>query len=59
MSDVLIYHPGTQATATVPDDAVHHYRRSGWLLASEHEDNQAQAAKVAAKAAKTAAKSEE
>jgi hypothetical protein len=61
MSDVLIVHPPTGNTAVVPEEAVHHYRRSGWLLQSEHDENQAQAAAAAAKApkAKAAAKSED
>jgi len=54
MGDVLIYHPGTGAQVQVPEEAVYHYRQSGWLLQSEWEANQAQAAAAAAKAAKPA-----
>lgn len=39
-----MYHPGTEATISVHPDAVPHHRRSGWLLLSEHQDNQAAAA---------------
>jgi len=56
----VIYHPETQATVVVPPEAVPHYRLSGWLLLSEWEANQAQAAEAeaAAKQAKPS-KSEE
>jgi hypothetical protein len=60
--DVTVYHPGTEATVTVPESSVPHLRMSGWLLLSEHQENQAAAAEreaAAAKAAdKAAAKSE-
>ena len=49
MSDVVIYHPGTDATVAVPEEAVPHYRMSGWLLLSEHQENEA--ARVAREAA--------
>lgn len=49
MSDVLIYHPGTQAQIAVHEEAVPHYRRSGWLLQSEHDENQAAAQAAQAK----------
>ena len=55
MSDVVAYHPGTEALVTVPEESMPHLRASGWLLLSEHQDNQAQAAEREA-AAKTAAK---
>jgi hypothetical protein len=51
--DVTVYHPGTEATVDVPESSVPHLRMSGWLLLSEHQENQAAAE---AKAAKTAAK---
>ena len=41
MSDVVIYHPGTDQRASVPEDAVWHLRQSGWLLLSEHQENEA------------------
>jgi hypothetical protein len=56
VSDVEVYHPGTGATVSVPEESVPHLRISGWLLLSEHRENQAQAAKREAAAAKTAAK---
>jgi hypothetical protein len=34
---VSIYHPGLDRHTTVPEVAVPHYRRSGWLLSSEWE----------------------
>ena len=40
MSDVVIYHPGTQGQVAVPEEAVPHYRASGWLLLSEHQSNE-------------------
>ncbi len=54
--DVEVYHPGTGATVTVPESAVPHLRVSGWLLLSEHQENQAAAADREAAAAKTPAK---
>ena len=44
---VLMWHPGTQATFEAPDDAVPHYRQSGWLLASERSDHLARIAERA------------
>jgi hypothetical protein len=41
VSDVVIYHPGTQGRVAVPEEALPHYRQSGWLLLSEHEENEA------------------
>ena len=58
MSDVVIYHPVTEAIVAVPDSALPHYRMSGWLLLDEHNANQAAAAEREA-ASKTAAKSKE
>ena len=55
MSDIVMYHPVTEAIVAVPDSAVPHHRMSGWLLLSEHEANQAAAAERDA-ASKTAAK---
>lgn len=45
-----MYHPGTEATITVDPEAVPHYRRSGWLLLREHQENQAAAAAAEAAA---------
>ena len=56
MSDVVIYHPGTGGQVAVPEEAVPIYRRSGWLLLSEHNENQAAAAEREAAAAKASAK---
>jgi hypothetical protein len=56
VSEVVIYHPGTEATAAVDAGAVPHYRRSGWLLLSEHQENEGARAKAAAKSAGAAAK---
>ena len=56
MSDVVMYHPVTEAIVPVPDSAVPHLRMSGWLLLAEHEANQAAAAERDAAASKTAAK---
>ena len=41
MSDVIIYHPGTEGRVSVPEEALPHYRRSGWRLLSEHQENEA------------------
>jgi hypothetical protein len=56
MSDVMIYHPGTDATAAVPEEGLPHYRQSGWLLLSEHQQNEADRAEREAAASKPAAK---
>jgi hypothetical protein len=56
MSDVMIYHPGTDATAAVPEEAVPQLRVSGWLLLSEHQQNEADRAEREAAASKPAAK---
>jgi len=56
MSDVVIYHPGIAQQAAVPEEALPHYRQSGWLLLSEHQENEATAAEREAAASKTAGK---
>jgi hypothetical protein len=56
VSDVVAYHPVTQAQAQVPEESMPHLRASGWLLLDEHQANQAQAAEREAAAVKTAAK---
>ncbi len=56
MSDVVIYHPGTEAQVTVHEEALPQLRRSGWLLLSEHQQNEAAAAEREAAASKPAAK---
>jgi hypothetical protein len=56
VSDVVIYHPGTQARVSVPDVALPHHRMSGWVLLSEHEENEAARAEREAAASKTAGK---
>jgi hypothetical protein len=56
MSDVIIYHPGTQGRVAVPEEALPHYRMSGWLLLSEHEENEAARAEREAAASKTSVK---
>jgi hypothetical protein len=58
MSDVMIYHPGTEAQVAVPAEALPHYRASGWLLLSEHQENEAQRAEREAAASKPAGKGE-
>jgi hypothetical protein len=42
----VLYHPGIDQHIVVDPDAVPQYRQSGWLLASEHADNLAQAAEA-------------
>ncbi len=56
MSDVVVYHPVTEAIVAVPESSVPHLRASGWLTLDEHLANEAQAAEREAAAAKTAAK---
>ena len=56
MSDVVIYHEGIGQQAVVPEEALPHYRQSGWLLLSEHQANEAAAAEREAAASKTAGK---
>jgi hypothetical protein len=41
VSGVTIYHPGTQGQVSVPEESLPHYRASGWLLLSEHQENEA------------------
>ena len=50
MSEVRAYHPGTGGECVVDEEAMPHLRRSGWLLTSEWEANQAAAAEAADKA---------
>ncbi len=61
MSDVEVYHPGTSAHATVPEEALSHLRISGWLLLAEHQANQAaaEAREAAASSGKATSKSPE
>lgn len=59
MSEVRAFHPGTGGECVVDEEAMPHLRRSGWLLASEHEANQAAAAEAGDKTAAKAAKSTE
>jgi len=56
MSDVVIYHPGTDGQVAVPEESLPHYRQSGWLLLSEHQENEAAAAEREAAASKPAGK---
>jgi hypothetical protein len=56
VSDVVAYHPVTEAQAQVPEESMPHLRQSGWLLLDEHLANQAAAAERDAAASKTAAK---
>ena len=56
MSDVTIYHPGTGARETVPEESLPHHRRSGWRLLSEHEEDEAARAEREAAASKPAVK---
>ena len=54
MSDVRAYHPETRGEAVVDEEAMPHLRRSGWLLRSEWDENQASAQAAQAKGAKGA-----
>jgi hypothetical protein len=56
VSDVIIYHPETQARVAVPEEAVPHHRRSGWVLLSEHEENEAARAEREAATSKASVK---
>ena len=56
MSDVTIYHPGTGQRTSVPEESVPHHRRAGWVLLSEHEENEAARKQREAAEAKTARK---
>jgi len=53
---VLAHHPETGAYLAVTEEQLAHMRASGWLLASEHAENQAAQAAAAAAAAKKTAK---
>jgi hypothetical protein len=65
VSDVVAYHPVTEAQAQVPEESMPHLRASGWLLLGEHLANQAaaeareQEAAKAASSSRTAAKKEQ
>ena len=59
MTDVVIYHPGTDATTAVPEEGLPHYRASGWLLLSEHQENEAQRAEREAAASKAVKKGDQ
>ncbi len=61
MSDVVAYHPGTEAQVPVPEESMYHLRASGWLLWDEHLANQAAAAEreAAASSGKATSKSPE
>ena len=52
---MLFRSPVTEAIVPVPESAVPHLRMSGWLLLSEHQANEADAAERDA-GSKTAAK---
>jgi hypothetical protein len=54
VSDVTVYHPGTDAQAVVPEEALPHLRVSGWLTLGEHNANQAEAEARKAEAAPAA-----
>ena len=43
MADVIIYHPETEGTVAVPEEALYHYRQSGWITAAERNELQARA----------------
>jgi hypothetical protein len=44
----LMWHPVTGGVFDAPDEAVPHYRQSGWLLAAEREEHEQRAAERAA-----------
>lgn len=54
MVDVLIWHPTTDGSAVVPVESLHHYRQAGWMLESEHQENLAHEAALAAAAERVA-----
>lgn len=58
MSDVAVHHPGLGQQATVPEESLPHLRVSGWLLLSEHQQNEAEAAEREAAASKPSVKKE-
>jgi hypothetical protein len=35
----VIYHPETQGTVVVPDEALSHYRQSGWVTVDEWQEH--------------------
>lgn len=55
---VVAYHPVTKAQVVVTEDQLAHMRASGWMLLSEHQENQAaaEAASAPAKSAKSTEK---
>ena len=59
MSDVVIYHPGTDGQVAVPEESLPHYRRAGWLLLSEHQENEAARAQREAAEAKASRKGDQ
>lgn len=59
MSDVVIYHPGLGAQESVPEESLPHHRQSGWLLLSEHQENEAARAEREAAASKAAKKGDQ
>ncbi len=59
MSDVTIYHPGTELRVAVPEEALPHYRASGWLLLSEHQENEAAREQREAAASKASKKGDQ
>jgi hypothetical protein len=59
MSDVVIYHPGTSAQVAVPEEGLPHYRQSGWLLLSEHQENEAAREQREAAASKASKKGDQ
>ena len=59
MSDVVIYHPGTGGQVAVPEEGLPHYRAAGWLLLSEHQENEAQRAEREAAASKAVKKGDQ
>lgn len=56
--NVVIYHPGLGVQETVPEESLTHHRRAGWLLLSEHQENEAARMEREAAASKTAGKGE-
>lgn len=40
MAEVVMYHPETQATCAVSEDAMMHYRPGGWMLYGEWLDQE-------------------
>jgi hypothetical protein len=60
MSNVVIYHPDVSDTPSVPEESLPQMRQSGWILLSEHQENEAarekREAAEAAAASKTSGK---